>query len=280
MDRSQRGRSVRRQVCSALVLAIVALVITGCSAERTEQWGRLGLPQPGAEQSSLVEDFWIGTWIAAFAVGALVWGLILWSAFRYRKKSDHLPPQVRYNLPIEALYTITPLFVIGVLFTFTVDYQNQLFEPYDEEADHTIQVIGQQWSWTFNHLDEDVSVVGTTTEEPTLVLPVDQTVEFELNSPDVVHSFWVPAFYMKMDVVPGQTNTLQVTPDREGTFAGRCAEMCGVYHNRMLFDVEVVSQEEYDAYIDELRQDPDQQGIVDVPLRGSYTTDSGEGDEQ
>jgi len=274
VGRSLGGSSVRRRISAALVLAAVALIVSGCSAERVDQWGRGGLPEPAAEQSGLVEDFWVGTWIAALAVGGIMWGLILWAAFRYRKRSDHLPPQVRYNLPIEALYTITPLFVIGVLFTFTVDYQNELFEPYDEEADHSVEVIGQQWSWTFNYLDEEVSVVGTTTEQPTLVLPVDQTVEFELTSPDVVHSFWVPAFYMKQDIVPGEDNVLQVTPDREGTFAGRCAEMCGAYHNRMLFDVEIVSQDEYDAYIAELREDPEQQGIVDVPLRGSYENEA------
>jgi cytochrome c oxidase subunit 2 len=86
----------------------------------------------------------------------------------------------------------------------------------------------------------------------------------------VIHSFWIPQFYMKMDVIPGKTNTFQVTPNREGTYAGKCAELCGVYHSRMLFDVEVVSEEEYEAHLQELR-DRGQTGLIPSPLRGAFS---------
>ena len=108
--------------------------------------------------------------------------------------------------------------------------------------------MGQQWSWTFNYdkdaaLDGSTTVYegGTTADRPTLVLPVNESVEVKLRSPDVIHSFWVPAFLFKMDVVPGRDNHFSFTPTREGTFKGRCAELCGVYHSRMLFNVKVVS---------------------------------------
>ena len=84
------------------------------------------------------------------------------------------------------------------------------------------------------------------------MLPVDQTIQFNLHSPDVIHDFGVPSFLVKMDVIPGRVNKLQVTPTVEGTYAGKCYELCGVSHSRMLFNVEVVSQEEYDAYLLEL----------------------------
>ena len=84
------------------------------------------------------------------------------------------------------------------------------------------------------------------------MLPVDQTIQFHLHSPDVIHDFGVPAFLMKMDVIPGRVNHLQVTPTRRGHLAGKCYELCGISHSRMLFNVEVVTQDEYDAYLQDL----------------------------
>jgi cytochrome c oxidase subunit 2 len=234
-----------------------------------EQWQRAGLPEPATEETPLIGDLWVGTWLAALGVGVLVWGLILWAALAYRKRNDDLPPQTRFNMPIEFLYTVAPFAVIGALFYWTVVNQNEILDE-SAEPDVTVSVVGQQWSWTFNYVDADVYDIGTTTERPTLYLPVDQTVRFELDSPDVIHSFWIPAFYMKMDVVPGKTNSFQVTPNREGTYAGKCAELCGVYHSRMLFNVEVLSEAEYEQQMDELRQ-LGQTGQVDAPLRGSYS---------
>lgn len=247
------------------------MALTGCSTESSSQWARLGLPEAATEEAPLIGNLWIGAWIAAFGVGVLVWGLIIWAVVAYRKRNDDLPRQTRFNMPIEFLYTVTPLVVIAALFYYTVDHQEQIVDT-SAEPDLTVNVVGQQWSWTFNYIDEDVHEVGTTTEQPTLYLPVGQTVRFELTSPDVVHSFWVPSFYMKMDVVPGHPNSFQVTPDREGTYAGKCAELCGAYHSSMVFDVEVVSEEEFDEQMDALR-DAGQTGLIEVPLRGTYSED-------
>jgi cytochrome c oxidase subunit 2 len=264
-------RPARRKAAITLVLTAATLGLSGCAAELVDQWGRGGLPEPATEETPLVGNLWTGTWIAALAVGVLVWGLILWSAFAYRRRDVGLPPQTRYNLPIEFLYTIAPFTIIAALFFFTVQNQDELLDV-SEEPDLTVGVVGQQWAWTFNYLDDDVYDTGTTTDPTTLYLPVNKTVRFELNSPDLVHSFWVPSFYMKMDVIPGQTNTFQVTPNREGRFAGKCAELCGAYHSRMLFNVEVVSQNEYEDHIDALR-DLGQTGEIDAPLRGSFSTE-------
>jgi cytochrome c oxidase subunit II len=272
-DRSDRP--VRRRVTRALALGAATVVLSGCSAELTDQFRRLGLPEPATEETPLIGDLWIGAWIAAFAVGFLVWGLILWASIAYRRRNDDLPPQTRYNLPIEFLYTAAPFAVIAGLFYFTVQNQNDILDT-SAEPDLTIGVVGHQWAWTFNYLDEDVYDEGTSDlggvgERPTLYLPVNQTVRFELQSPDVIHSFWVPSFYMKMDVIPGKTNTFQVTPNEEGTFAGKCAELCGVYHSRMLFNLEVVSEDEYRDHIEDLR-DQGQTGVIEAPLRGAFST--------
>jgi cytochrome c oxidase subunit II len=262
-------RRVRRRRVAGLALVAMTVTLSGCSTEMGEQWQRGGLPAPATEESPLIGDLWVGTWLAAIGVGVLVWGLILFAAFAYRKRNDELPVQTRFNLPIEFLYTVAPFAIIGALFYWTVVNQNEILDE-SAEPDLTVSVIGQQWSWTFNYLDEDVYDIGTTTERPTLYLPVDQTVRFELDSPDVIHSFWIPAFYMKMDVIPGRTNSFQVTPNREGTYAGKCAELCGIYHARMLFDVEVVSDAEYQQQMTELREQG-QTGRVEAPLRGSYS---------
>ncbi|MBD0292290.1 MAG: cytochrome c oxidase subunit II [Jiangellaceae bacterium] len=247
------------------------VLLSGCAGETWEQWRRAGLPEAGTEEAPLIGDLWTGTWIAAMGVGVLVWGLILWSAFAYRRRDASLPPQTRYNLPIEFLYTIAPFTVIGALFFYTAQNQNEILDV-SEEPDLTVGVIGQQWAWTFNYADEDVYDAGTTTDPTTLYLPVDQTVRFELNSPDVIHSFWVPQFYFKMDVIPGKENVFQVTPNREGTYTGRCAELCGAYHARMIFRVHVVSQNEFEDHIASLR-DAGQTGQVEAPLRGSFSTE-------
>ena len=90
---------------------------------------------------------------------------------------------------------------------------------------------------------------------PTLYLPVNKSVDLELNSRDVIHSFWVPAFLQKRDMIPGKTNYIRFTPTKEGTYDGKCAELCGEYHSEMLFRVKVVSEAEFQAHMDKLRQE-------------------------
>jgi cytochrome c oxidase subunit 2 len=263
------------------VVSTGLLLLGACSTEDQDQIGRLAMPEPATDRAPMIDELWRWSWLAAILVGILVWGLILFAVFKYRRRSDdEIPVQTRYNLPIEILYTIAPVVMVLVFFYFTVQTQNDVLAEASEtgEADHTIKVVGQKWSWTFNYMEEDavdgesVFTAGTPAELPTLVLPVDESVTVELSSPDVIHSFWVPAFLMKMDVVPGRDNSFSFTPTREGTFAGKCAELCGTYHSRMLFNVDVVSREEYDEHL----RDLEEQGNVGVALGGSdATTQSG-----
>lgn len=208
------------------------------------------------DQAPRILSLWQGSWIAALAVGALTWGLILWPAIAYRRKrSDtHLPPQTRYNLPIEVLYTVVPFIMIAVFFYFTARDEDIIMRT-SSNPDHKITVTGIQWSWQFTYAsDGGAQTTGTPGKPPTLVLPEGESVQFRLLSDDVIHSFWVPAFLYKLDVFPGQENVFQVVPTREGVYAGKCAEFCGEFHAGMLFNVAVVSREEYDAHIAELRE--------------------------
>ena len=235
----------------------VSLLLSGCGEALTRGY----LPEPATEVGPDVIGFWNATWIAALAVGVLVWFLILWSVFAYRRKrDDEVPTQFRYHVPFEILYTIVPILMVAAMFGQTVNLQNKLLDT-EQEPDVVVNVAGKKWSWDFNYVNEDVYVTGEQARElnlgeeglpetlPRLVLPVDSRVEFVLTSRDVIHSFWVVNFLQKLDMVPGRVNIFQVTTTEEGTFAGKCAELCGAYHSEMLFEVDVVSQEDYDAFI-------------------------------
>lgn len=129
-------------------------------------------------------------------------------------------------------------------------------------ADLNVTVVAEQWSWRFNYtkggsaLDQTVWETGTPDDLPQLWLVKGRSVTFTLFSPDVIHSFWLPDLLFKTDVVPGRaaTSFFTVVPERLGAFTGRCAELCGEYHSRMLFDVKVVTQEEFDAHLADLEE--------------------------
>lgn len=240
--------------------AVLVLGLTGCSPEVLDQWTRFGLRAPASDRSVQIGELWFGFWVTALAIGVLMWGLMGYAAIRFRKVNEDTPKQTRYNLPMEIMYTVIPFFIIGVLFVYTIQTQDAVLEEENDDAVLTINVVGQKWSWAFNYMEADnpevgevVHRVGTIEDTPELVLPVNQPVRFNLHSPDVIHSFWVPEFYFKLDLIPGREASFDLTPTREGEFLGKCAELCGTYHAAMLFEVRVVSEAEYLAYVQELR---------------------------
>ncbi|MDX6325619.1 MAG: cytochrome c oxidase subunit [Nocardioidaceae bacterium] len=264
-------KRVRKFGLLAILVPAVAL-LSSCSEQTKGEWKRIALPLGASDKSPAATEFWQWTWVAAMVVGVLVWGLIFFVLFHYRRRSDdEVPIQTRYNLPMEILYTIAPVIVVVVFFKFVVDVQTdenkQVSHP-----DHVVKVVGEQWSWTFNYYNDpalggstSVFEAGTPAELPTLYLPIGESVKFELSSPDVIHDFWVPAFTYKMDVVPGRNNSWSMTPTREGTFDGKCAELCGTYHSRMLFNVKVVSHDEFVAQLKKLQAE----GNVGLALGGA-----------
>ena len=243
------------------MLLPASLLAAGCGNVRDtyESTFALGFPEPVSEEAQSIYDLWLGSAAAAAVVGVFVWLLIAFAGFRYRRKSDQLPRQVRYNLPIEVLYTVVPFVILAVLFYYTTVSQNFVNDLTDEDEggpDVTIGVVGFQWNWTFNYKNEGVGVTGQTRQPATLVLPTDRTIRFLETSPDVIHSFWVPEFLFKRDVIPGRENTFEITLTKQGEYTGRCAEFCGEKHSAMNFSVRVVSPEAYDDYIAELQANP------------------------
>jgi len=154
-----------------------------------------------------------------------------------------------------------PFIMIAVLFFFTARDESKLLQLKKDPA-VKVNVVGRQWSWSFNYGYDAVThkdgpgpavyEVGTPSDLPVLWLPVNERVRFSLTSTDVIHSFWIPNFLFKLDVVPGRVNQFEVTPTKEGEFIGRCAELCGVDHSRMLFKVKVVSAADYQKHLQDL----------------------------
>ncbi len=249
---SDRVASARhRRLAVAIVGTLLLLALSGCSMDDLQN--QISIPDPKSDTGVRIFDLWQATWVALWVIGFFTWALMLGAAWFYRRRSeDYVPKQTRYNVPIEVLYTVTPMIVIMVFAWFTIRDGNEI-TAIENNQDQTVNVVGYQWNWGFNYTDEDVYEVGSPSDLPTLYLPVGQKVQFVLTSPDVIHSFWIPDFLMKMDVVPGRANTFELTPTVEGRFTGKCAELCGVYHSQMLFWVEVVSPEDFDQKMEELR---------------------------
>ncbi len=254
-----RTRPARRAVATVAAVGS-ALALSGCSQATVEQWTRWGLPEAASDRAPFIGNLWSGAWIASMVIGVLVWGLIGYAIIRFRRRShDETPKQTQYHLPMEILYTLVPFLIIGVLFFFTVQAQNGVLAKTESQNPHQIDVIGQKWSWTFNYreadnpaIGSDAHTVGTIETIPTLYLPLNKPVRFNLQSADVIHSFWVPDFYFKLDVIPGHPNSFDVTPTKQGEFLGKCAELCGTYHAQMVFNVKVLPEAEYNAVIKEL----------------------------
>ena len=246
------------------------VLLAGCDARQAyEDSFSLGFPKPVTAQAERIYNLWLGSVAAAAVVGLAVGVLIVFAAFRYRKRSDELPAQVRYNLPIEVLYTAVPFVIIAVLFYYTTITQNFVDKvtPQDQGgAEVNIGVVGFQWNWTFRYDDPDarVQVTGESGKPAVLWLPTDTTIRFTETSPDVIHSFWVPAFLFKRDVIPGRENGFEITITKAGEYIGRCAELCGEKHSAMNFMVKAVSPAEYADHITELKQNPDNAILSDA----------------
>lgn len=227
--------------------------------------------------TSRIIGLWSTSWVVLLGVGIITWGLIIWAAIAYRRRQSDtgLPAQLRYNMPIETFFTIVPLILIIGFFSFTARDEAAI-EAKTANPDYVIEVYGKRWAWDFNYVTDNVYSPGIQAQEndnnlidadslPVLYLPVGKTIEFDIESRDVNHSFWIVDFLYKKDMIPGQTNHWYVTPEKEGTYRGKCAELCGEYHSLMLFTVKVVSQTEYDAYIQSLR-DAGQTGQLGADL--------------
>jgi cytochrome c oxidase subunit 2 len=240
-----------RTVRLGLLIAPLLLALTGCS-----QVSGLGFPEGVSSVNDISLSLWQGAWIAGGVVGVITLVLILWPAVFHRAHASkgEFPKQTQYNIPVEIVYTVIPFIIIAVLFYFTAVKQEEIIEKSPTVA-HDITVNAFQWSWQFTYPEagENATVTGTPDKPPTLVVPVGERVRYTITATDVVHGFWIPAFMIQIQNIPGVTNSIEFTANEIGEYPGRCNILCGRNHSQMIFKVKVVSQAEYQQYLEKLK---------------------------
>lgn len=234
-----------RPIARLGALAILALLLGGCS---------VAFPAAGATtQGKDVRSLYDIVLIPVAIIFVLVEGLIVWSVVRYRRRDrDDLPKQIHGNTAIELTWTILPTILVLVVFVLSM----QTLGKVDAKAanpDLTVDVHAFQWYWNFDYPDENLSVsgLGKTGE---LVLPVNRSIHLRLHSDNVIHSFYVPLFLFKRDVIPGVDNSFDITITDPGTYSGQCAEFCGIGHADMKFEIRAVPGAEFDSWIRQQQQ--------------------------
>ena len=240
-----------RPFLRALLLAPLTLLLTGCA-----EVSGLGFEEGVTSVNDISLSLWQGAWIAGGVVGVFTLILILWPAVFHRAKASkgEFPKQTQYNVPVEVAYTIIPFIIVAVLFYYTAVKQTEIVEK-TSNYKHEILVDGFQWSWQFSYPEAGPKAVvtGTPAQPPTLYVPLGEKVRYTITSNDVVHGFWIPAFMIQMQNLPGVTNYLEFTANKLGTYPGRCNILCGRNHSQMLFSVKVVTPAEYKTYLETLK---------------------------
>jgi cytochrome c oxidase subunit II len=217
-------------------------------------------PPPATVQAREISALYDVVFALAVVIFLAVEGLILWSILRYRRRPEDvdLPPQTHGNNLVEALWTLIPTVI--VIYLFAISW-NTLGHVDAVSADPAVRInaVAGQFQWQFQYIDQDGQLIVTQTraagEGGGMAVPVGEKVYVTLESPDVIHAWYVPRFLFKRDVVPGQTNHFEFTvnPEEAGqTFHGQCAELCGTCHRIMLFDVVAMTRPDYDAWLADL----------------------------
>ncbi len=205
---------------------------------------------PATVEANRVQALYNVFFAAAVFIFVVVAGLIGWNILRYRKRpgDDELPPQTKTNIVLEIIWWALPTLLVIGLFAYTTVVLNTNTAQTQNPA-LRVKVEAFQWQWRFTYTDRNVVITGTRENYPQLVLPVGEVVDFQLVSDDVIHSFFIPHFLVKKDVIPGVDNHLQLTIDEAGTYSGQCAEFCGLYHHEMHFSIRAVSQADFTSWL-------------------------------
>lgn len=228
-----RGR--RNPLAAAVSVAGVALAVGGC------------LPAPRTTQGEDIANLYAVFLGAGIVVGAIVWVLATIAILRGRRRRVGEPAQTHGNIRIEALWTGIPLVTVLVLFGLTL----QTLGKVDAKGAGgvNLRVTAFRWQWQAEFPDAGVRLVGTVDRPLEVVLPVGETVHVTLDSVDVNHSFYVPAFLFKRDAIPGSPTAFDLQVSAPGVYPGACAEFCGVGHSQMPFTIRGVDQATFDAWL-------------------------------
>jgi len=225
--------------------------------------GRYGLQDPVSPIG--VRGLWFHDWILMpliVAISIFVLFLLLWVVFRYRRSANPVPTRNTHNTFLEIVWTAVPVLILVFIAVPSIDLLRAQYDP--PPADLTVKVTGNQWYWTYEYPDLGVNFDSNmltddqarAAREPRqlgvdnrMVVPVGAVVKVITTASDVIHSFGVPALWIKMDAVPGRLNETWFRADRPGVYYGVCYELCGARHGYMPIAVEVVSREAFAQWV-------------------------------
>ncbi len=239
------GKTVFTVQKALLALGLLgALAMAGCASSPT--WF-----QPASTSASLIAN--LGTAIFGIAVGVfvVVESLLVISVVRFSRKREGEPRQIEGNTRFEIAWTAAPAIVLAVVFVLSVQTLIQVaYSPSDPSSGSNpspnalhVRVIGHQWWWEFQYPDLNIITSGE------LHVPVNTVVNFDLESADVIHSFWIPQLAGKTDVIPGHVNHTWFQANTVGDYHGQCAEFCGMEHALMRIEAIVQTSDQFQAWV-------------------------------
>ena len=201
------------------------------------------LPPANSAEAVPIDALFQGHFILISFLFALVMVFMGYSlvVFRRRPGDDGDGEFIHGSNSLEVAWTIIPLFLVVGFGVWGWNVLDEVTAPKSNEV--VVEVTGQKWQWSFHYPE-----LGQYATTPDLVVPVNTTIRLEMESSDVLHSFWVPEFRVKKDLLPGQKTILRITPTDEGVYKVRCAEICGLRHTYMLADVRVLSPAAYASW--------------------------------
>ena len=241
---------------------LLFLVPTSVFSEASDYNMRVGVTEVSKEIFDLhMLIMWICVWI-----GVVVFGIMFWSLWKYRKSSGAIAAKFDDHFWVEIAWTVA---ATVILVGMAIPSTSVMIKAYDDtEGDVNIMVTGYQWKWQYKYLEDGVSFfsnLATSQEEinnalpkgefylsevdEPLVIPINKRIRFLITGNDVIHSWWVPDFAVKQDAVPGFINTAWTIVPKPGIYRGACTELCGLGHAFMPVVVRAVEQEEYEAWI-------------------------------
>lgn len=208
------------------------------------------LPASVTTEGRAVNELWNEFLVPAIVVAGIVWGLTTYAIVRYRRRAataDRLPPQFSEDRRFEITWTVIPVVTVLVLFWLTLSALGRIEAHTDGGVD--VEITAFRWQWRIDYPADGVSVIGLPEAPAEMAVPVGEPVHVTLTSPDVIHSFYVPAFLFKRDATPGRPAEFEFTVEEAGAYRGQCAEFCGVGHAAMKLTVLAMSRADYEAWL-------------------------------
>ena len=223
------------------ILVAVLTLITTVGLYFLFDW-MFTLPTAASTQAGPIDTMFQSHFVMMALLFAFIMVIMLYSVVVFRRRPDDTEdgPHIHGSTGLEIAWTVIPTLIVVGFGIYGWIVLNEITS--EQENEMTVSVISEQWNWSFEYPVQDV-------RSNRLVLPVGQPVLLELQSKDVLHSFWVPEFRVKQDMVPGSTNFLRITPSVIGSYRLLCAEICGAGHAGMRADVEVVSQADFEQFL-------------------------------